>query len=181
MSLIATVAALVATLPAAAANASPTGATGVSQPSATAPKSVCYDALLPGGGWQGEKCDGSIAGTTGQALRMEGLWIMVSGAGTWCAQGHVQNIGWQPMRCAGDGGTMFVGTLGQPGPQPFQLYKGTGLRLEAVRLTVSSGTITAQAHVQNIGWQDPQTGTDVTVGTTGQALRMEAITITNRN
>jgi uncharacterized protein YjdB len=56
-----------------------------------------------------------------------------------------------------------------------------GLRLEAVRLTVSVGTITAQAHVRNIGWQDIQTGADITVGTTGQSLPIEAIRITNRD
>ncbi|MFT4258240.1 CAP domain-containing protein [Microbacterium sp.] len=72
---------------------------------------------------------------------------------------HVQTLGWI------DGG----GTTGR------------GLRVEAMMVTQtqSSTTICARAHVQNIGWQAAQctsgVGTSITVGTTGRALRMEAL------
>jgi len=74
---------------------------------------------------------------------------------------HVQNLGWI------DGG----GTIGR------------GLRVEAMTLTQTqaSATICVQAHVQTIGWQAARCtsgrGTAITVGTTGRALRMEALQI----
>lgn len=77
-------------------------------------------------------------------------------------QSHVQNIGWMN----GEGTT------------------GRSLRLEAMKLTqVNDKRICAAAHVQNIGWQGKQCtsgkGSSITVGTTGQALRLEALTISS--
>jgi uncharacterized protein YjdB len=39
-------------------------------------------------------------------------------------------------------------------------------------------TVCANAHVQDIGWQGWRCGSSVSVGTTGQSLRLEAIIIT---
>jgi uncharacterized protein YjdB len=46
------------------------------------------------------------------------------------------------------------------------------------RIVYGTGDICANAHVQNIGWQGRVCGYSITVGTAGQSLRMEAITIT---
>lgn len=76
-------------------------------------------------------------------------------------QTHVQRLGWI------DGG----GTTGR------------GLRVEAITVTQtqSSLTICLQAHVQRVGWQSTKCtsgkGTSITVGTTGSALRMEALRV----
>jgi uncharacterized protein YjdB len=48
--------------------------------------------------------------------------------------------------------------------------------MEALTLSAVD-TVCANAHVQDIGWQGWSCGNSVTVGTTGQALRMEAIRI----
>ena len=50
--------------------------------------------------------------------------------------------------------------------------------MEAVELYSPGAIVTAQAHVQNIGWQPIVTSTvggKITVGTTGRALRVEKI------
>ncbi|MCB5168424.1 hypothetical protein LG634_26820 [Streptomyces bambusae] len=79
-------------------------------------------------------------------------------------QAHLQNIGWQPGTAADGAG---VGTTGQSRP------------VEALRLSATgTGGLWARAHVQNIGWQPwvriPDGGT-AEVGTTGRALRLEAL------
>lgn len=128
--------------------------------------SVCYEAYIQNTGWQPMVCDGAVAGTTGQSLRMEALSIVTFGTRGICANAHVQNIGWQGQVCASDGSILTVGTTGQ------------SLRMEALTLQPGIGQVCANAHVQNIGWQGMVCGSEVTVGTTGQSLRMEAIQIT---
>ena len=129
-------------------------------------RSICYDAHVQNIGWQGWVCDRSVAGTTGQSLRMEAIAIVTSNTGGICAQAHVQNYGWMGVDCEPDGTEALVGTT------------GLGLRMEALALQVGNGGICADAHVQDIGWQGLTCGNPIQVGTTGQSLRMEAITIT---
>jgi len=92
-------------------------------------------------------------------------------------QTHVQNVGWQDyvsqglLDASADAG--ISGTVGQ------------GLRAEAFSLSLTNGMegIYYDAHVENIGWQNG--GDDIsnwfhdgeTAGTTGKALRMEALRI----
>ena len=81
-----------------------------------------------------------------------------------CMNAHVENIGWQGWVC---GAGIEVGTEGQ------------GLQMEALEIiSYSTGGFCAQAHVENIGWMgmdcEPD-GSEVDVGTTGLALRMEAV------
>ena len=111
-------------------------------------------------GWQGVAGDGTVAGTTGQALRLEALQFTWPGQ---TAQGHVQDVGWQPIT---SGDSTMVGTTGQ------------SLRLEAVRLhsTVPGTALECQAHVQDLGWL-PRVGDGEVCGTEGHALRLEAVRI----
>lgn len=130
---------------------------------------ICYAAHVQNNGWQAPVCDGAVAGTTGQGLRVEALSIVVSGVGGLCANAHLQNLGWQGWNCREDGVQLFVGTTGQ------------ALRMEGLDLTAGTGTICAEAHVERIGWQGRRCVPSpliVSVGTSGQALRMEAITLT---
>ncbi|MBC3887854.1 DUF4163 domain-containing protein [Acetobacterium paludosum] len=77
---------------------------------------------------------------------------------------HVQNIGWQDWKTAGQ----TSGTFGQ------------SLRLEAIEITVNDEGndlgVEYQTHVQNIGWQELKYDGE-TSGTYGQSLRLEAIRI----
>jgi uncharacterized protein YjdB len=129
-------------------------------------RKVCYSAHIENVGWQSWVCDGAVAGTVGQSLRMEAISIITHGTGGICANAHIQNIGWQGRKCAKDGGEVTVGSTGQ------------SLRMEALELSPGTGTICANAHVQNIGWQGKKCGSSITVGTIGQSLRLEAIMIT---
>jgi len=126
---------------------------------------ICYQAYVQNRGWQFPVCNGQVAGTTGQNLRMEAIkiWLFNANAGERvCYQAHVQNIGWQASVCDGQ----VAGTTGQ------------SLRLEAIQLSLvkpgPNDAVCYQAHVQNIGWQSPVCNGQ-TAGTTGQGLRMEAI------
>ncbi|GII97494.1 hypothetical protein [Sinosporangium siamense] len=128
----------------------------------TSARVVCYRAHVQDIGWQSVRCDGQVAGTTGQSRRLEALTVAVSiDVGGVCYQAHVQDIGWQSVRCNGQ----VAGTTGQ------------SLRLEALAIAVSSGNICYRAHVQDIGWQSVRCNGQV-AGTTGQSLRLEAISIT---
>lgn len=77
---------------------------------------------------------------------------------------HVQNIGWQDWKSAGQ----TSGTSGQ------------SLRLEAIEITLNDQGydlgVAYQTHVQNIGWQELKYNGE-TSGTSGQSLRLEAIRI----
>ncbi|MET8755433.1 hypothetical protein ABZW32_35830 [Streptomyces sp. NPDC004667] len=81
-------------------------------------------------------------------------------------QAHVQDIGWQSY--TGANGTS-VGTT------------GLGKSVEAVRITArGAGGLWVRAHVQDVGWQPWQyaaDGREVTVGTVGRKLRLEALEV----
>jgi uncharacterized protein YjdB len=98
-----------------------TDAAGASTGSASGTGNVCYRAHVQDIGWQGWSCDGEIAGTTGQSLRLEALDIVRKDGRTICANAHVQDIGWQGARC---GTSVSVGTTGR------------SLRMEAIWITV---------------------------------------------
>ena len=95
---------------------------GVASASTATPSyagSVCYRAHVEKIGLQDWACNGEIAGTTGQSLRLEALDIARQDGETICANAHVQDIGWQGWRC---GTSVSVGTTGQ------------ALRMEAIRI-----------------------------------------------
>ena len=119
-------------------------------------------------GWQGWKYDGQISGTSGQALRLEGIEIKMNDLGNDLGveyQTHVQNIGWQGFRS--DGQTS--GTYGQ------------SLRLEAIQIRLTGADainydVYYRVHSQNYGWLDwAKNGSSS--GTQGKSLRLEAIEI----
>ncbi|MCX4586280.1 hypothetical protein [Streptomyces sp. NBC_01481] len=149
--------------PASAATAAPDVASAAQN--STAVRNICYSAHVQNQGWQGTKCNGAVAGTTGQALNLEALTIASSGTGGLCARAHVRNVGWQSWACAEDGTAVVIGTTGR------------NLPIEALELQVGTGTIAAQAHLRDVGWQRAVAAQYIQVGTVGQARAMEAIAI----
>ena len=129
---------------------------------------ITYSTHVEKVGWQDYLGNNQIAGTSGQALRLEGLKIdldsNIYGAGIEYST-HVQNIGWQDY-VSDD---KLAGTEGQ------------SLRLEAVKIKLSEDLelfydIYYRVHAQNIGWMNWAKNGEI-AGTTGMALRLEAIQI----
>lgn len=117
-------------------------------------------------GWQDYVQDEQIAGTSGRALRLEGINIKLIDNSSNLKikyQVHVQNIGWQDWKSDGE----MAGTSGK------------SLRLEGIRIELESTeeySVMYRVHVQNIGWQDWKSDGEM-AGTQGQSLRLEAIQI----
>lgn len=140
-------------------------------------------------GWQDWKNENEWAGTQGQSKRLEAVQIRLTGVNSdkysVIYRLHLQSYGW--LNWAKDGETS--GSVGQ------------GIRSEAIQIQiigkeepipaanpacdfnykcVEIPVLTAQAHVQNVGWM-AITGQDsngiVTIGTTGRSLSMEAFKI----
>ena len=124
-------------------------------------------------GWQSWKTDGDMSGTSGRALRLEGIMInlgtqMTNGQfedGSIWYSTHVQDKGWQSWSFNG----AMNGTSGQ------------ALRLEAIRIKLNGRIaddydIYYRVHVQDHGWLDwASNGGDS--GTSGMSLRLEGIEI----
>lgn len=126
-----------------------------------------YQTHIQNAGWQDWKSKESLSGTTGQALRLEGIKIKLSDSPNLGVsyQTHVQNVGWQDWVTDGD----MSGT------------EGKSLRLEAIRIKLTGSEadkydIYYQVHVQNAGWLSWVKNGDVS-GTEGKSLRLEGIKI----
>ena len=142
--------------------------------------SISYKAHVQTYGWQDWRADGVAAGTEGESKRLEAIRIKLGGEleGRWSVQYrcHVQTFGWLGWTADGE----VAGST------------GFSKRLEAVEVrVVPAGTplpeggdawvdngISVHAHVQSYGWMDEARGYNVVAGTTGQAKRVEAFTIT---
>jgi uncharacterized protein YjdB/beta-N-acetylglucosaminidase len=127
--------------------------------------SVSYSAQVQNIGWQGSVADGAMAGTEGQALRMEAIKISVNNVQDLGVQysAHVQNIGWQSP--VSDGA--IAGTVGQ------------SLRMEAIKIQLTGAQaqnydIYYRAQVQTNGWMNWAKNGEV-AGTTGESKRIEAM------
>ncbi|MDD3028017.1 MAG: polysaccharide deacetylase family protein [Erysipelotrichaceae bacterium] len=129
---------------------------------------VSYSAHVQSIGWQSYVAEGSVAGTIGQALRIEALKVDIAPAsfsGTIEYRSHVQTYGWQDW------------------VSDNQVSGTTGLakRLEAIeiRLTgelASNFDVVYRTYVQNFGWLDWAKNGE-SAGSSGYGYRMEAIEI----
>jgi hypothetical protein len=136
---------------------------------------VTYDDHVLSIAWQKYVNDGSLAGTTGRSLRLEAVNIKLTGDVPTGAkityEAHVQSKGWQKAVSNGD----IAGTTGK------------ALRLEALKITLSGMTeyeVKYRVYVQGKGWMSWQITKNATAindaataGTTGKALRAEAVEI----
>ena len=137
-------------------------AQGGKAPSAT----ISYRTHVQKVGWQGWRTNGSMAGTSGRSLRLEGLQVKLSGiSGHVQYKVHVQNIGWQDVRADGT----VAGTHGK------------SLRLEAMRIALTGEAskwydIEYRTHVQKVGWQG-WVKNGAMSGTSGRGLRLEGLEV----
>lgn len=119
-------------------------------------------------GWQKEVSNGATAGTTGRALRLEGLKASLDLKGYTGGveyQTHVQYIGWQNKAKNG----VMAGTTGQ------------SLRMEAVRMNLygevaQDYSICYRVHAQSFGWLGWACDGE-SAGTATYGYRAEAIQI----
>jgi extracellular neutral metalloprotease, NPRE, fused to chW-repeats len=127
--------------------------------------SICYTTHIQDIGWQNQVKDGEMAGTEGQAKRLEAIKITLKDLrGVKIKyQTHIQDIGWQDWKYDGT----LAGTEGQ------------SKRLEAIRIELEENdkySIMYRVHIQDIGWQDWRYDGEK-AGTEGQSKRLEAIQI----
>lgn len=130
---------------------------------ATSKAYISYQVHVQDYGWMNTVLTENVAGTTGQARRMEAIKINTNGIdGTLKYQVHVQDYGWLSETSAGN----VAGTTGQ------------SKRMEAIiiKLENSSYKIKYRVHAQDIGWMNWVEAGQV-AGTTGQSRRIEAIQI----
>ena len=120
-------------------------------------------------GWQGWVSDGAVAGTSGQAKRLEAIRINLSGtngiSGDIEYRTHVQSYGWQGYVKNGE----VSGTSGQ------------AKRLEGIQIRLTGDLanyydVYYRVHAQTYGWLG-WAKNDQPAGTSGQAKRLEAIQI----
>ena len=129
-------------------------------------------------GWQNWVNGGTISGTTGKNLPIEAIRIKLTGelADSYSVyyRVHSAEYGWLGWAHDGsDAGT--VGTALQAEAIEIRLVKKGSSDAPASDkpAVVSKPTLTSRAHVSNKGWLSSTT--DGTVGTTGQALSLEAL------
>ena len=127
--------------------------------------SICYTTHIQDIGWQNQVKDGEMAGTEGQAKRLEAIKITLKDlSGVKIKyQTHIQDIGWQDWKYDGT----LAGTEGQ------------SKRLEAIKIELEENdkySIKYRVHIQDIGWQDWRYDGEK-AGTEGQSKRLEAIQI----
>lgn len=121
-----------------------------------------YQAHVQDVGWTETVSDGEVAGTVGEAKRLEAL--IVESDYNLEYKAHVQNVGWQDWVKRGE----VAGTTGE------------SLRMEAFRIKLidpeDGKHVWYRVHVENVGWTEYAIDGAI-VGSVGQSLRMEAVEI----
>lgn len=130
-------------------------------------KMIKYQTHVQNIGWQGEKADGQMSGTTGQSLRLEAIKIQLSSSidGGIVYKTHVQDYGWLNFVTNGQAS----GTTGQ------------AKRLEAIQMQLTGNAknqydLYYRVHAQNFGWLGWAKNGE-SAGTAGYSYRLEGIQI----
>ena len=139
-----------------------------SKNASTKEESVSYRVHRQTYGWEPlDVSDGTVSGTTGQAKRLEGIQISISGkySGSVKYQTQVQTYGWNGWKSDG----VTAGTTGQ------------AKRLEAIQIYLTGEVadyydIYYRVHAQSYGWMN-WAANGQKAGTSGLAKRLEAIQI----
>jgi surface protein len=129
---------------------------------------VAYRTHVQNVGWQNWATNGATAGTSGKALRLEGINVKLQNApvsGGITYRTHIQNVGWQEWKSDG----AMSGTSGR------------ALRLEAIQIKLTGRMaeeydVYYRVHAQNVGWMGWAKNGEA-AGTAGYAYRLEAIQI----
>lgn len=144
---------------------------GENAPGSTSRPFICkmikYQTHVQNIGWQGEKADGEMSGTTGQSLRLEAIKIQLSSSidGGIVYKTHVQDYGWQNFVANGQAS----GTSGQ------------AKRLETIQMQLTGNAknqydLYYRVHAQNFGWLGWAKNGE-SAGTAGYSYRLEGIQI----
>lgn len=144
---------------------------GENAPGSTSRPFICkmikYQTHVQNIGWQGEKADGEMSGTTGQSLRLEAIKIQLSSSidGGIVYKTHVQDYGWQNFVANGQAS----GT------------SGLAKRLEAIQMQLTGNAknqydLYYRVHAQNFGWLGWAKNGE-SAGTAGYSYRLEGIQI----
>lgn len=127
---------------------------------------IRYEVHIQNLDWQSPKENGELAGTREQSLRIEAIKIDADIPIQYRV--HTENKGGDDKK---GGWSEYV-------PNGFMAGSvGESRRIEAIEIISSSRPVKAKAHIQNIGDVDYEPGTHLIIGTEGQALRLEALTL----
>ncbi|MCL2808259.1 MAG: InlB B-repeat-containing protein [Coriobacteriia bacterium] len=142
--------------------------------------SISYQTHVQSVGWQAFKKDGAMSGTSGKALRLEGIKINLKNntgiSGGIRYSTHVQSIGWQKKVSLNTNGKSLKDVKG-----PMSGTSGRALRLEAITIELTGDLkkhydIYYRVHAQSVGWMGwARNGEQA--GTAGHAYRLEGIQI----
>ena len=121
---------------------------------------ITYKTHIQDIGWTDWKDKGDIAGTTGEAKRIEAIILEGHNGLDLSYRVHIEDIGWS----AWVGNGQVAGTTGQC------------KRIEAIEIK-SNKMLEVQEHVQDVGWMPSSKGTNIRIGTEGKSLRLEAFKI----
>lgn len=104
---------------------------------------ITYKAHVSNQGWQSERREGDIAGTTGQGKSIEALYINLHGTNTLRYCVYVDGLGWSNWVRSGE----MAGTTGEGRP-----IKAIMVDLDG--MAASRYDVMYQVHVANRGWLD---------------------------
>lgn len=159
---------------------------------------LIYTTHVQNDGWHNNSFDNEISGTTGQAKRVEAIMIKLTGEDSdkydIYYRAHVQNYGWlgwakngQPAgtseyKCRLEAIQILIVEKGTSAPS--QQYGGYVCNNSSAYISryndaptiKTDTTLQYQTHVQNLGWQNMVSDGQIS-GTTGRALRLEAVNI----
>ena len=120
---------------------------------------ITYKVHIAQKGWQESKINGEVAGTKGEALGIEAFIAEADIPIQY--KGHIQDIGDVDWVKNGE----KLGTTGQ------------SKRLEEITIKCDKHKLKVSAHIEGIGDIYYAEGNEITLGTRGRALRLEAMTI----
>jgi len=142
--------------------------------------SLTYSTHVQTVGWQTPVSEGEVSGTSGRALRLEGLKVNITNT-TGYAGGikyatHIQSIGWQApvtVTTTGTSATEVKGGLSGT--------EGRALRLEAMTMELTGDLakyydIYYRVHAQSVGWMGWAKNGEMS-GTAEHSLRLEAMQV----
>ncbi|MFE6102126.1 hypothetical protein ACFVQ4_19430 [Streptomyces laurentii] len=142
--------------------------------------SLCYQPHVQNVGWKSEVCQGSWAGSIGEARNLEALRVRVN-YGSLCMKAHRANYGWDSSyQCANPSNSIQIGTVGMNAAiEAISYYYCPDSRLGG------QGDIWAEGWIRDVGYANSGPSPFATwrsgckaegiIGTTGRALPLEAV------
>ena len=157
----------------------------LSIPGAESQGGVEYQVHTQTYGWMGWQSDGAMAGTEGQAKRLEAVQMKLTG--TLADQydiyyrAHVQTYGWLGWAKNGESAGSEGLAKRVESIQVVLMPKGSAPDdYDATQASFYEAMISGSAQIQSYGWQSAVSTSltePITLGTTGQGKRLEAITL----